>query len=142
MPARAKLKVGKPFDISTMQLGPGRPRVDVAGGPLTNTERQTRWRNKGKIERMKATPEGRKHLSELVVEKVTVAVRTGELQPTIRDGLNAEKIIEARIQKTDDRKTALAVAMILSGASGGGVPEALLIDDGMTIDGDAEEVDD
>lgn len=135
------LKVGKPFDVETLKGRPGRPLIDPVGGPLTGAERKRKHDAMRRIERLSATSEGRAHLSELVHEKVLISVRDGSLQPTIRDGLNAEKIIEARIQKTDDRKTALAVAMILSGASAGAVPEALLIDDGQTIDGDAEEVD-
>ena len=85
-------------------------------------------------------PQKGDRLSEMVVKRVREGVKSGGLQPTVKDGLMAEKLIDARIARTDDRATALTLAMILSGASGTGPPAHLLIGSGEEIDGEAIEV--
>lgn len=60
--------------------------------------------------------------------------------PGITAGLKAQSELNKQANKSDDRKTAIALAFILSGASGGGPPEHLQIDDGRTIEGEFEEV--
>lgn len=89
-----------------------------------------------------------KDLAVLVRDKTVEAIENETLKITdpnwrnIGPGMSAQGLIDKRANKTDDRKTAIALAMILSGATGGGAPERLLIEDGQTIEGSFEEVDD
>lgn len=66
-----------------------------------------------------------------------------DLQPAVKSMLTAQRDLDKRVGKTNDQKTRVAVAMLLSGAHGGlsAVPEYLQIDDGRTIEGEFEEVD-
>lgn len=86
-------------------------------------------------------PEKAARLSEIVVKRVRKGILSGELVPTIRDGLTAEGLIDKRIARIDDRATALTMAMILSGASGEGPPAHLLIGDGNEVEGEFTETD-
>ena len=110
---------------------------------FTNAERQKRKRDKARMLQTAekfAGPGGVDRLSVMVEAKVREALQLGILLPSIKDGLAAEKIIDARIAKTDDRQTAIALAMILSGASVGGPPAHLLVGDGLEIEGVSIEV--
>ena len=116
---------------------------------LTSAQRQRRMREKKKLivataaaEAIFSGPGGVDRLSELVNARVTEMVKAGILIPTIADGLRSEKIMADREARVDDRQTAITLAMILSGATAGRPPADILIEDGMTIDGDAEELDD
>jgi hypothetical protein len=116
---------------------------------MTNAQRQARARAKKKMIAAEAAaavmyrgPGGVDRLSVLVEARVKAMVEAGLLVPSIRDGLSAAKINEAREARTDTKQLAITLAMLLSGASGDGPPERLLIDDGMIFDGEAEEMDD
>jgi len=116
---------------------------------LTNAQRQARKRAKAKLvatvaatEALYTGPGGVDRLSVLVEARVKAMVEAGILKPTIRDGLTAAKINEAREARVDDRQTAITLAMILSGATAGGPPPELLIEDGSIYDGEAEEIED
>lgn len=61
--------------------------------------------------------------------------------PGIQVGLRAQSEVNKQVNRSDDRKTAVAIAMILSGASTGGPPEGLQLADGLAIEGEFEEID-
>lgn len=90
----------------------------------------------------------RKHVSKIVEERVVAKLEADpNLDLTDKDiarmvglGLKAEAEVNKQLSRVDDRKTAIAIAFILSGASGGGPPEHLLIGDGDVIEGEATEV--
>lgn len=107
--------------------------------PLTNAEKQARYRAKQKLIGISTGPGGVDRLSELVHEQVRKMVAAGELVPTIKDGLTAERIIEAREKQQDDRKMAIALARLLAGG-GQLVAPVTLIEDGLVIDGEATEI--
>lgn len=109
--------------------------------PLTAAERQARHRAKQRLLRTAAGPGGVDRLSEMVMAKVQELVASGELQPTIKDGLVAERIIDQRKAKQDDRQLAFALGVLQAGGIGGFTAPAALIEDGLTIDGEAVEVD-
>jgi hypothetical protein len=111
---------------------------------LTNAERQARKRQKARLLQTAAAargPGGLERLSEMVSVKTREMMALGILIPTIKDGLAAEKIIDAREARTDERQLAITLTMILSGASGVGPPERLLVGDGREIEGEFQELD-
>jgi hypothetical protein len=88
----------------------------------------------------------KRDLAILVRDMTWDAVKRGDLSITdamwrnVTPGLKAEQIIDARAARTDERKTMIAIAMLLSGAAGSGPPEHLLVGDGLEIEGEAVEV--
>jgi DNA-binding XRE family transcriptional regulator len=56
-----------------------------------------------------------KDLAILVRDRTIEAIEEGRLEPNIRDGLTAQGLLDRRIEKVDDRNTALALARLLSG---------------------------
>lgn len=84
--------------------------------------------------------------ARVVRDKASELFDNGELTLTDKDhvpgitaGLKAQAELNKQANKTDDRKTGIAIAMILSGATGA-VPAHLLIGDGLTIEGEFEEL--
>lgn len=69
-----------------------------------------------------------------------LALTDREHVPGITAGLKAQAELNKQANKSDDRKTGIAIAMILSGATSGGPPEHLLIGDGNVIDGEYEDL--
>lgn len=109
----------------------------------TNAERQKRKRAKARLLQTVAAargPGGLERLSETVVAKTREMMALGILLPTISDGLKAEGLIAAREARTDERQIAIQLTMILSGASGGGPPERLLVGDGREVEGEFLEL--
>lgn len=95
-----------------------------------------------------AAAQTKKDLAILVRDKTFDAVENGEISITdkewrnVQPGLAAQKLLDQRENKRDDHKTAIALAMILSGASSGGPPAHLLDagDEDMMIDGEYEVI--
>lgn len=90
------------------------------------------------LEKQKKTRKGPKatDIAALVRDTVIERVETGELVPTIAEGLRAQEILDRRAEKGEDRNLILQVAQLLSGAA----PVALL-GDGNVIEGEYTEVD-
>lgn len=86
----------------------------------------------------------RKDLATLVRDKVQTAVENGEIdildkmgQGAIKTGLAAEKIIDTRAARSDDKKLALALSMALLGGGPAGFlapPDLIGEDDGVEDD--------
>lgn len=89
----------------------------------------------------------KRDLAILVRDKTFEAVERGDLDITdkawrnVAPGLAAQKLLDQRESKGDDRKTAIALAMILSGASAGGPPAHLLEGGEEIIEGEAVGLD-
>lgn len=83
----------------------------------------------------------------IVVRDMTLdAVESGAISPlddklwkNVSPGLAAQKILDQREAKKDDRKVIVAFGLMIAGGSQRTAPAALL-GDGMTIEGEAEEV--
>jgi hypothetical protein len=56
-------------------------------------------------------------LAELVRDYAFSAVDSGELVPTLSEGLRAQEIIDRRSEKSSDRDLAMTLAAILGGAT-------------------------
>jgi len=79
-----------------------------------------------------------KDLAILVRDRTVTALEEGRLEPTLRDGLTAQGLLDRRTEKVDDRNTALMLARLLSGR---GDPEELLAPDSVVvIDGVYEDM--
>ena len=62
-------------------------------------------------ERLKATGD----LAALVRDNVIALVESGELVPTLSEGLRAQEMIDRRVEKSADRELAVSIAGILGG---------------------------
>lgn len=88
----------------------------------------------------------RKDFATMVRDKAATLLDNGELDLTeknhaggIMAGLKAQAELNKQANKSDDRKTSIAIAMLL----GGTVPPAhLLLEDGHTIEGEYDVVED
>ena len=86
----------------------------------------------------------KRDLAILVRDRTYEAVERGAIDITDKEwrnvspGLAAQKLLDQRESRGDDRKTAVALAMILSGASTGGPPPHLLADG--VIEGEFEPI--
>jgi len=88
----------------------------------------------------------RRDLAILVRDRTYDAVDRGDIDITdkawrnVTPGLAAQKLIDQRESRGDDRKTAVALAMILSGASIGGPPAHLLGSGDDILEGEVVEL--
>jgi hypothetical protein len=88
----------------------------------------------------------KRDLAILVRDKTYDAVDRGDIDITdkawknVTPGLAAQKLLDQRESRVDDRKTTIALAMILSGASIGGPPAHLLGAGPEVIEGEAVEL--
>jgi len=64
-------------------------------------------------------------LAAVVVKKTLRQMAAGKLQPTLRDGLTAQQLLDRRAEKAADRSFMLNLAMALAGG-GRGTPTKLL----------------
>lgn len=84
-------------------------------------------------------------LAVIVRDRTIQAIEDGRLSiedeswKNVGPGLKAQDVLDRRENKTNDRKTMLAIAAMLTGTQA--VPAALLIEDGDVIEGEAVEVD-
>lgn len=91
-----------------------------------------------------------KDFAILVRDEAVRLFEAGELDlrdryhvPGINAGTRAQTVLDKRADKGDDRRTALAITLLLSGGSESGFlapKEMRVLDDGLTIDGEANEV--
>jgi len=82
-------------------------------------------------------------LAAVVVRRTSRALAAGKLQPTLRDGLVAQQLLDRRAEKAADRQFMLGLAMAMAGG-GAATPVALLPpgDDNLdVIEGEYEEAD-
>ncbi len=85
-----------------------------------------------------ATVTNKEDLAVLIRDRTLQAVKQGKLEPTIAHGLQAQKILDDRVNKTSDRDFIVQMARLLSGADApaGFLPPPELV----VIEGHAEEV--
>lgn len=73
-----------------------------------------------------------------LVQQRAVELVEGGMFVEVKDGLLAQKLIDARVEKDKDREFTINLFRLMSG--GGTVAPKALIDDGVTIDGDWSEI--
>ena len=79
-------------------------------------------------------------LAAVVVSKSLRALSAGKLQPTLKDGLQAQTILDRRAEKAADRRFMLNLAQAMAGG-GYSPPQKLLPSpDEVTVEGDFTEV--
>jgi hypothetical protein len=83
----------------------------------------------------------------MVRDRASELLDNGGLDLTVKDhgpgisaGLKAQAELNKQANKSDDRRTSVAIAMILSGAATGVPPAHLLVGDGNTFEGSYEEL--
>lgn len=101
-----------------------------------------------------ATPDvarTKKDLATLLRDKIMEKVENNpefdildkEVQPALKTGLMAEGLIDKRVARTDDKKAAIQIAVLLAGGPAGllAPPDLRGDEDDNVIDGEAVEVD-
>jgi hypothetical protein len=78
-------------------------------------------------------------LANLVTKRTMQRIKDGSIEPTVRDGIAAQQIIDRRAERAEDRAFMLNLARALAGG-GNAVPTALL-PDGNTVEGEFTEMD-
>lgn len=81
-------------------------------------------------------------LAAVVVSKTLRSMAAGKLQPTLRDGLTAQQLLDRRAEKAADRRFMLQLSQALAGGGYAPPPKLLPSPDDTTIEGDFTEVDD
>ncbi len=77
----------------------------------------------------------------LIRDTALKGVKEGALGITVRDGLAAQKLLDTRAAKGDDRKVAMAIAALLAGGSGGFLaPQRLIVAGADVIEGAFEDI--
>lgn len=98
-------------------------------------------RKKGQAPDPKDIPE-EADFAQTVTKLTMKAMREGKVEPTVRDGLQAQALLDKRAEKAEDRRFMLNLARALAGG-GLGTPELLLPepmkDASLVIEGEYEE---
>ena len=147
--------------LPTVKRGGGRPRTRVADTPEAARRlegRRRRVRESQDVLRGRALPVATPatapeaipedvdapsdDLAAVVVGKSLRALAAGKLQPTLKDGLAAQTILDRRAEKAADRRFMLNLAQAMAG--GGYAPPQKLLPapDETVVEGDFTEVDD
>jgi hypothetical protein len=132
----ARLMTLRGFEITAPTVGDHRkrhwqpappPEAKLHGGDAAIFVRDAQMKA---LEKTLALPDG----DDRILDK--------DIQPAVKSMLTAQRDIDRRVGRTNNQKTQIAIALLLSGAEGGrdAIPEHLRIGDGQTVEGDFTEV--